>query len=70
MCTNMHVYSLTSLRGNWPYAEVQAFFSRNINFGKHSNFYTHMCTNILVNTVTSQRKPVHMQKYKLAFPGT
>ena len=55
LCTNMHVYTKHPWEETCPYAEVQVFFSRNMNFGKHSNFYAHMCTDIWVYTVTSLR---------------
>ena len=49
LCTNMHVYTKHPWEETCPYAEVQVFFSRNMNFGKHSNFYatcaqTYACT--------------------------
>ena len=39
MCINRCVYTVTSLRGTFPYSEVQAFFFRNMNFGKPPNFF-------------------------------
>ena len=41
-----------------------------MNFGKHSKFYRHMCTNMHVYSNITERKLVHMQKYKFSFPET
>ena len=39
ICTHMHVYALTSLRGNLHICRSTNFFSRDINFGKHPTFF-------------------------------
>ena len=71
MCTNIHVYTVTSLIGNLSICRSTSFLFQEHEFWEALKFlHAHVHKHARVHSNIAEKKPVHMLKYKLSFSGT